>query len=192
MKLLRWFLIAAGVVAALLLGFRIWSEVEWREISHKSSASEVDGRPPLVDVQTPQEKVSASAPQPFIPKHPVRARAVPVYGPDPIPGAIVCDTHDRVALMMDLYKLHFKERIENSVLGDRMNLLRGNPSPLPDLAANGCVLFKAGATLDRIRAFARAVEVEGIDAAGNRVKGVTDFFMIEDAAPAEPDDAPAK
>lgn len=136
--------------------------------------------PPLATPAAPTQ-----APMPFAPKDPVRARAALVFGPTPIPGAIICADHDQVQLMIDLYKAHFKEEIENQVVGNQMNLIRGTPSPAPDLKALGCVLVNEGTLLDRTNTLGPAVQVEWIDAAGKHVKGVTDYFMIEDAPVSE-------
>ena len=57
--------------------------------------------------------------------------------------------------------------------------------PAPDLKAYGCVLVKAGTILDRIKTFGPAVQVEGYDADGNRVEGITHLMMVEDATVSE-------
>jgi hypothetical protein len=176
----------AGVAVIILIGLVVANDVFSPVASVPDKAKSNTPSGPLerhaidlLDEYT--ANVSLETPKPFTPNDPVRARAVPVLAMTaPIPGAIVCADHDTVALMMDLFKAHLKEQIENQILGDRMNLIRGNPSPEPDLDASGCVLVQAGTILDRLKTFGRAVQVEGFDATGKRIHGVTDFLMIEE------------
>ena len=116
------------------------------------------------------------------PKDPVTARAVQVYGPMSIAGAIVCPNFELVDLMIDRYKEHFRAQIQEQVLGSQIKLLRGEPAPEPELSSYGCGLAPAGTILDRIKSFGPAVQIEGMNSKGEWIKGVTSILMI---APAE-------
>jgi hypothetical protein len=167
-------IVAAGICAALLLPWAYFSsQAENKDVQPDNPPS-----PSQVTSPGPRPPIALAQPQ-FEPKNPVRARALQVFGPRPIPGAIVCADHETVELMVDLFKTHFKEQIEDQVVGSQMKLVRGDSMNAPDLAGHGCTLFAAGTLLDEIQSFGPAVQVEGVDRSGSKVKGVTDFLMVE-------------
>ena len=84
------------------------------------------------------------------PPSPPRYVAVTARGVSVVPGAIVCPSHDAVSLMFDLYVSHWEDATQDAMTKGQSRLIRGQPTPAPNLKAHGCVLLPPGTpmTLD--------------------------------------------
>lgn len=120
--------------------------------------------------------VSPAAPEAPVPRDPVRVRTNLPY----VPGAIVCKDLNTVSLLVELYKEHFLESIQDNLTRGGSRLIQGDPSPEPGIENYGCSLARPGTILDRLNTFSGAVVVSGQGADGRPFRGVTAFYMVED------------
>ncbi|MGC9953638.1 MAG: tetratricopeptide repeat protein [Rhizomicrobium sp.] len=70
--------------------------------------------------------------------------AVTARGVSVVPGAIVCPDHDTVRLIFDMYVAHWTDAQQDAMTNGQSRLLRGKPSPAPDLKLYGCALLPSG------------------------------------------------
>lgn len=70
--------------------------------------------------------------------------AVTARGVSVVPGAIVCPSHDAVSLMFDQYAAHWEDAMQDTVTNGQSRLIRGQPTPAPNLKAYGCALLPPG------------------------------------------------
>jgi hypothetical protein len=111
------------------------------------------------------------------PPPPPRYVAVTARGVSVVPGAIVCPSHDAVSLMFDLYVSHWEDAAQDAMTNHQSRLVRGQPTPVPNLKAHGCALLPPGTpmTLDS-RSVVPVVTAKLPN--GTTVKGVTLPAMI--------------
>ncbi len=94
-----------------------------------------------------------------------------------VPGALVCPDIATVQWMFRLYVYHWEDTAQDAVTHGQSELLRGQATPLPELAAYGCALIPAGTPMQLTRGnVVPVVTATGPD--GNQVHGVTLPNMI--------------
>jgi hypothetical protein len=60
------------------------------------------------------------------------------------PGAIVCQDFASLRLVFDLYSHHWEDTMQDKLTNGQSQVLRGPPSPTPDLKVHGCSLVRPG------------------------------------------------
>jgi len=102
----------------------------------------------------------------------VYARAIPT-----VPGAVICRDHRTVELMIDWYRSHFEDKLQDALTKGQSRLIRGEPTSKPPLESYGCALAPAGTPLKlEIGNVVPVVTATLPD--GSTVRGVTDPGLI--------------
>jgi hypothetical protein len=103
--------------------------------------------------------------------------AVTARGVSVVPGAIVCPNHDTVSLMFDLYVAHWTDTQQDALTNGQSRLLRGRPTPAPDLKLYGCALLPPGTPMMLERGNIVPVVTATLPD-GTMIRGVTLAAMI--------------
>ena len=103
--------------------------------------------------------------------------AVTARGVSVVPGAIICPNHDTVSLMFDLYVAHWTDTQQDALTHGQSRLLRGDPTPAPDLKFYGCALLPPGTRMTLERGNIVPVVTATLPD-GTSIRGVTLAAMI--------------
>jgi TPR repeat protein len=103
--------------------------------------------------------------------------AVTARGVSVVPGAIVCPNHDTVSLIFDLYVAHWTDTLQDVLTNGQSRLLRGQPTPAPDLKSYGCALLSPGTPMMLERGNIVPVVTSKLPD-GTTIRGVTLGAMI--------------
>jgi uncharacterized protein len=103
--------------------------------------------------------------------------AVTAQGVSVVPGAIICPNHDTVSLMFDLYAARWADTQQDVLTHGQSRLVRGEPSPAPDLKIYGCALLPPGTSMMLERGNIVPVVTATLPD-GTQVRGVTLTAMI--------------
>jgi TPR repeat protein len=104
----------------------------------------------------------------------VTARGVSV-----VPGAIVCPSYAVVSRMFDLYVSHWEDTTQDALTKGQSRLMRGQPTPAPNLKSYGCALLSPGTPMMLETGNAVPVVTAKLPN-GSTIKGVTLPAMIVD------------
>jgi hypothetical protein len=132
----------------------------------------------------PNEQAPWVNPDNFQPKQktaskPIKANlvAVSAQGVSVVPGAIICPNYDTVKMMFDLYVAHWTDTQQDALTHGQSRLLRGDPTPPPDLKFYGCALLPPGSPMMLERGnIVPVVTATLFD--GTSIRGVTLAAMI--------------
>jgi len=132
----------------------------------------------------PNEQAPWVNPDNFQPKQktapkPIKANlvAVSAQGVSVVPGAIICPNYDTVKMMFDLYVAHWTDTQQDALTHGQSRLLRGDPTPPPDLKFYGCALLPPGTPMMLERGNIVPV-VTATLSDGTSIRGVTLAAMI--------------
>ena len=106
-----------------------------------------------------------------------KAVSVIAQGVSVVPGAIVCPNYNTVQSMFDWYVAHWTDTQQDALTNGQSRLLRGQPTPAPDLKFYGCALLPPGTPMMLERGNIVPV-VTATLADGTTIRGVTLAAMI--------------